>query len=354
MKEKLFEKPDIRKLIEEREENLLSPKACLSKHGRRLKEEPPDPLRTAFQRDRDRIIHSKAFRRLKSKTQVFLAVEGDHFRTRLTHTLEVMQIARTIARSLLLNEDLVEAIALGHDLGHTPFGHTGEAVLNQLYPQGFHHAKQSLRVVDFIEREGKGLNLTIQVREGIETHSQKGKRLLPDIEAYPSTIEAAVVRMADVFAYINHDLDDAVRAGFFKKHRVLLPEESMKILGRTPSERIDTLVKDLVFNSFGKDYLQMSEEVLNALIEVRNFMYSEVYPRINGGREGKKAQKVVEFLYTHLLRHPEDITSSFFKKLYEENPEEAVKDYVAGMTDRFALNLYEKFTGEKIFFKGTP
>ncbi len=291
---------------------------------------------------------------MKSKTQVFLAVEGDHFRTRLTHTLEVMQIARTIARSLFLNEDLVEAIALGHDLGHTPFGHTGEAILNQLYPEGFHHAKQSLRVVDFIEREGKGLNLTIQVREGIETHSEKGKRLLPDPENYPTTLEAAVVRMADVFAYINHDLDDAIRAGFFRSHRIEIPPEPIKILGKTPSERIDILVKDLVFNSYQKNHLEMSEEVLNALIGIRNFMYSEVYPRINGGEEGKKAQQVIEFLYLHLLKNPQDITSEFFRGLYEENPEAAVKDYVAGMSDRFALNLYEKITGEKISFSGTP
>ncbi|MBC7190115.1 deoxyguanosinetriphosphate triphosphohydrolase, partial [Candidatus Aerophobetes bacterium] len=305
----------------------------------REKEETPCPLRTEFQRDRDRIIHSKAFRRLKHKTQVFIAPFGDHYRTRLTHTLEVSQIARTISRALRLNEDLTEAIALGHDLGHTPFGHTGEDALNQVYPGGFCHNEHSLRVVDKLEGGG-GLNLTWEVRDGILNHSQEGEKILSkNAKNRPSTLEGEVVKIADPFAYVNHDIDDALRAGLIKQDD--LPSSPIKILGETSRERIAALVKDVVLNSLGKPHLEMSPSVIDAFNELRDFMYERVYQSEALKEEVEKASCVIKSLYYFYLEHPQFLPSYFMEN--GEDVARAAVDYIAGMTDRFALNEYQKY-----------
>ncbi|OIP59345.1 MAG: deoxyguanosinetriphosphate triphosphohydrolase [Nitrospirae bacterium CG2_30_41_42] len=333
----------IREQTEDIERRTLHPKACLSSEGKgRIRPEEEGEIRTCFQKDRDRIIHSKAFRRLKHKTQVFLAPKGDHYRTRLTHVLEVSQIARTIARALRLNEDLTEAIALGHDLGHTPFGHAGEAVLREIYPGGFEHYEQSLRVVDFLEQGGKGLNLTHEVRNGIVKHS-KGKGLIfPETEAEKAdTLEGQVVRASDIIAYINHDLDDALRAEVVKESDI--PKEILKILGDTHSKRIDTMVKDFIYRSLETDLeeLHMSDDILFGIYMLRDFLYERVYESERTMKEFKKAKKVLRDLYAYYLEHIEEVFVDIPKEEKLER-HRIVCDFIAGMTDRFALMTYER------------
>lgn len=318
-----------RALLEKREEQTLSHFAMLSSKSRGRKyEEKPCDFRIDFQRDRDRIIHCKAFRRLKHKTQVFIAPEGDHYRTRLTHTLEVSQIARTISRALGLNEDLTEAIALGHDLGHTPFGHGGEEVLNKLSPKGFKHNEQSLRVVEVLEKE-KGLNLTFEVREGIVCHTGSQKA---------STLEGQVVALADRVAYINHDIDDALRAGVLKVEA--LPVESFELFGATPSERINTMVKDIIVNSWEKPLIQMSEEKQQGMENLRNFLFEKVYIGSEAKEEENKAKQLLEILYHYFCHHPDQIIDTYKKRA--NDTEEAVVDYIAGMTDHYVMHLYSE------------
>jgi len=332
---------NIREQIEELERKVLSPQACLSTASQgRLRPEQPHPLRTAFQRDRDRIIHSKSFRRLKHKTQVFLSPFGDHFRTRLTHTLEVSQIARTIARSLRLNEDLTEAIALGHDLGHTPFGHAGEEILNELLPDGFRHSEQSLRVVDKLEYEGKGLNLTFEVRDGILRHSKgRGEILNDDPEGRPATLEGQIVRVSDVIAYVNHDIDDALRASIIKEEDI--PSKITETLGKLHATRIDRLVTDVVETSLkvGLERIAMSHKIYQALLDLRNFLYDRVYLNSEARAELNKTRKVVKELYEYLLKNPGDGVKNYPRG---DPLERRVADFVAGMTDSYALALYER------------
>lgn len=306
----------------------FSAKAMYSKG--RVRQEEECEVRTAFQRDRDRILHSKAFRRLAHKTQVFISPEGDHYRTRLTHTLEVAQISRTLARALKLNEDLVEAIALGHDLGHTPFGHTGEFVLQELTHQGFWHNEQSLRVVEYIENRGKGLNLTWEVRDGILNHQTKGN---------PSTLEGKIVQIADKIAYVNHDIDDAIRGKVLETSD--LPQEHLKILGESSSKRIHTLITDIIKTSFGKPYIKMSDEVAVAFKEMRSFLFEKVYVGSVAKEQEEKAKHVVRQLYEYYMDKPEKLPQNYLKELEEgEEKEKVVCDYIAGMTDRYALNAY--------------
>ncbi|MGQ9569313.1 MAG: deoxyguanosinetriphosphate triphosphohydrolase [Thermodesulfovibrionales bacterium] len=333
----------IREQIEEIERKTLHPRACLSSKSKgRLKPEKEGEIRTCFQRDRDRIIHSKAFRRLKHKTQVFLAPRGDHYRTRLTHVLEVSQIARTIARALRLNEDLTEAIALGHDLGHTPFGHAGEAILREIHQGGFDHYKQSLRVVDFLEKNGEGLNLTQEVRDGIVKHSKGKGLIIPDLKSdLADTLEGQVVRVSDIIAYVNHDLDDALRAGVIKLSDI--PKDIIRVLGDRHSKRIDTMVKDLIFQSLKADLdkLEMSESILSAIYSLRDFLFERVYESDKIIKEFKKAKKVLQDLYNYYLEHINEVFSIIprYEKLDKHR---IVCDFIAGMTDRFALMTYEK------------
>jgi dGTPase len=300
--------------------------ACEKSAGR-VRPETPDGVRNDFQRDRDRIIHAKAFRRLMHKTQVFISPDGDHFRTRLTHTLEMMQVARTIARALELNEDLTEAIALGHDLGHTPFGHTGEeALARALAPhgRGFRHNEHSLRVVDNLEREGDGLNLTLEVRDGIRNHTGNG---------YPSTREGEIVRVADRIAYVNHDVDDALRAGIISWED--LPPRPISVLGQKMSARIDTLVRDMISTSSEKGEISLSEPVYEALMELRTWLFRNVYHNPQS-REKEKASGVIVALFDHYLEHPEERVRS------DPDPFQETVDFVAGMTDRYALATYRR------------
>lgn len=292
----------------------------------REREEEDCPLRTEFQRDRDRIIHCKSFRRLKHKTQVFLRPLGDHYRTRLTHTLEVTQIARTISRSLLLNEDLTEAIALGHDLGHTPFGHAGEMVLNALTGH-FKHNEQSLRVVEVLEKDGAGLNLTFEVRDGILNHTSKGK---------PSTLEGVVVSFADRIAYINHDIDDAVRAGVLNVADI--PADCIKFLGSTKSDRIDKMVGDLVKNSYGKNTVSMTEECFFYMNKLRTFMFDNVYFNANTEILQQKADRMLALLYNYFIKHPGEIPQG----MQCDDVTQSVCDYIASMSDVFAINTAKK------------
>lgn len=322
--------------IEKRELEFLDEKATKSRDtaGRAYPEEK-DELRTEFQRDRDRIIHSKAFRRLMHKTQVFLAPEGDHFRTRLTHTLEVSQIARTIARALRYNEDLTEAIALGHDLGHTPFGHNGEEVLNSVHKGGFNHNEQSLRVVEVLEgnrhRDGKGMNLTFEVRDGILNHSG------PD---FPKTLEGQIVRLADRIAYINHDIDDALRSGVIEFDDI--PKSSIELFGRSHRNRINAMVIDLVKSSEGKTKICQSEDFAEELNELRNFMFNNVYRNTNvkKNEDLSKVEVVISALYKYYLENPQNLPDELKQIAVSDGTDEAVKDYIAGMTDRFALAAY--------------
>jgi dGTPase len=305
-----------------------------------MREEALHSFRTAFQRDRDRILHSKSFRRLKHKTQVFLAPYGDHYRTRLTHTLEVSQIARTIAKALRLNEDLTEAIALGHDLGHTPFGHSGEETLTKLLHGGFSHYEQSLRVVEKLEYEGKGLNLTFEVRDGISRHSKgRGKILDKKKEDMPATLEGQVVRVSDVIAYVNHDIDDALRAGVIKEADI--PRHLVGVLGRWHATRIDKMVVDVVEASLkaGLEWISMSDDMTKAVIELRDFLYERVYFNPSALEELRKTEKIMRDLFEYLLKHPAGYIKDF---PHGDSLEKRVGDFIAGMTDRYALLLYEK------------
>ncbi|MFB0564145.1 MAG: deoxyguanosinetriphosphate triphosphohydrolase [Candidatus Aminicenantaceae bacterium] len=331
----------IREKIEASERRSLSPRACLSSKTKgRERKEVPHSLRTAFQRDRDRIIHSKSFRRLKHKTQVFLAPFGDHYRTRLTHTLEVSQIARTIARALRLNEDLTEAIALGHDLGHTPFGHAGEETLARIAPGGFSHYEQSLRVVEKLEYEGKGLNLTFEVRDGIYKHSKgMGEITGEDKEQRPLTLEGQVVKISDIIAYVNHDVDDALRAGIIKESDI--SSSLVKTLGRYPALRIDRMVEDVVNTSLKRSLegITMSKDILKAVVELRDFLYERVYYSPYSRREIEKAKKILTDLYGYLLESPGEYVKPYPSG---DSLEKRSTDFIAGMTDRYALGLYEK------------
>jgi len=319
----------IRERFELQEHEILCPYASFSDQSKgRDREEDQCDIRTIYQRDRDRILHSKAFRRMKEKTQVFLAPEGDHYRTRLTHTLEVSQTARTIAKALKLNEDLTEAIALGHDLGHTPFGHAGERALNQVYEGGFEHHLQSVRVVEVLENHGKGLNLAWEVRDGIKNHQTKGN---------PATLEGKIVRLSDKIAYINHDIDDAIRGQIITEEEI--PKEYHETLGRNPRERLNTMIHDIVLQSEGKNDIVMSEEVGEAMSGLRKFMFESVYTNPKAKNQEKKAIDLVIMLYDYYIRNvdamPEEIKERI--QLEQISKGRAVCDYIAGMTDRYAV-----------------
>jgi dGTPase len=335
--------PSIRQQLEKREHEILAAAAAKSDRTKgRMRPEQEDPIRPAFQRDRDRIIHCKAFRRLKHKTQVFFAPEGDHYRTRLTHTLEVSQIARSIAKVLQLNEELTEAIALGHDLGHTPFGHAGERVLQSLVPGGFEHYEQSLRIVDVLEHDGHGLNLTWEVRDGIARHS-KGKHGVPvgaDPAHRASTIEGQIARVADIIAYVNHDIDDAVRAGLLRTED--LPRDLTRLLGDTSSQRIGTMVTDVVMRTLegGLTEVRMSDAVLEATIGLRSFLFAAVYENEVATAEFKKAAGILGGLWEKVRERPMAFLDQ--KTIDHEGLDVAAKDFVAGMTDRYAVNLFEQ------------
>ncbi len=341
----------IREMLEAREDS-LSPYAQKSRLSRgRQREEEPDSVRTAFQRDRDRILHSKSFRRLKHKTQVFIAPTGDHYRTRLTHTLEVSQIARTIARALNLNEDLTEAISLGHDLGHTPFGHVGEDVLNELSPYGFKHNEQSLRVVDLLEKDGQGLNLTWEVRDGIVNHSKSRAQVLGSEWGKVGTLEGEIVKLADIVAYINHDTDDAIRAGIIKESS--LPESATKVLGNSPSARINTMVCDIIQNSWQVSgaitvkketelVISLSPRVLKATNVLRDFLFDQVYNVQAALPETERAREVIRFLYAYFLKHPQELPPEYL--LHSDKKWRGVIDYIAGMTDQYALKKAEELS----------
>ena len=334
----------IREELEEREKMFLSPYAALSSRTKgRASPEGECPLRPAFQHDRDRIIHSKSFRRLKHKTQVFLIPAGDHYRTRLTHTLEVSQIARTISRALRLNEDLTEAISLGHDLGHTPFGHAGEDTLNQVVPGGFNHSDQSLRVVDRLEKDGQGLNLTFEVRDGILKHSKgKGEILCDDPDEMAATLEGRVVRIADIIAYINHDIDDAIRGGVISQGDI--PKGCLATLGDSHSKRINTMVNDVILETLrnGGERLAVREEILSSIVDLRNFLWERVYENETVHGEFHKATKILKDLYQHFMTHPDTLLKLIEREVPYDSFERCVSDFLAGMTDRYAFNLYEK------------
>jgi dGTPase len=344
----------IRRQLEEREEQILSPYATLNKRSRgRTRPEDDDlrDIRLPFQRDRDRITHSKTFRRLKHKTQVFLAPTGDHYRTRLTHVLEVSQIARSMATALCLNECLTEAIALGHDLGHTPFGHAGETTLNELHPGGFRHYVHSLRVVDTLENNGQGLNLTFEVRNGIVKHSKGNGDILPkDSAEIPATLEGQLVRLSDIIAYVNHDMDDALRSGVLKGKD--LPQKIKDVVGERHSKRIGAMVRDLIVETLRADdgRLHVSEAMLEAITDLRAFLYDNVYRYYKVHNEFEKAQKIIRELYGYFFEYG---LSGRIGEGWEPGEEESdwpnekiahrqVCDYIAGMTDRYALNLYEQ------------
>ena len=333
----------IREQLEAREREALAPQAAHSAATRgRLRPEPEDPIRPAFQRDRDRIIHTKAFRRLKHKTQVFFAPTGDHYRTRLTHTLDVSQIARSIAKVLRLHEELTEAIALGHDVGHTPFGHAGERVLDQLVPGGFSHHAQSLRIIDVLENDRQGLNLTFEVRDGIARHS-KGKHGLP-VGAPPehraSTVEGQVARVADIIAYVNHDIDDAVRAGVMREAD--LPKHAIAVLGSTSSERIGRMVTDVVLRTLdgGLTEIRMGDEILDATLALREFLFAAVYENESAMAEFAKASGILGGIWEKVRERPEQFLD--IRTVEEEGLDVAAQDFVAGMTDRYAVSLYEE------------
>lgn len=320
---------DFRQIQEEQEKQAFSAYAQLSSESRgRERAELPCTIRTAYQRDRDRIIHSKAFRRLKHKTQVFIAPEGDHYRTRLTHTLEVAQIARTIARTLRLNEDLTEAIALGHDLGHTPFGHSGEKALDDVYYGGFHHNAQSLRVVEVLEKP-RGLNLTWEVRDGIGNHT--GTRL-------PATLEGQIVKIADRIAYINHDIDDALRGGIIEIDDI--PAESVRILGNTHGLRINTMVRDMIATSWEQPKIAMSSQVGAAMDTLRSFLFDRVYINSAAKKEDEKAKYILKQLFAYAVNNPTEIFGS--REQWYDDAQRMACDYIAGMTDRYAIAQYQR------------
>lgn len=314
------------------EEAFLSPYAAKSKDTKgRLKEEKPCEMRTDYQRDRDRIIYSKAFIRLKNKTQVFFSPEGDHYVTRLTHTLDVSQIARSMARALSLNEDLTEAIALGHDLGHTPFGHSGERILTKLSPTGFKHNEQSVRVVDVLEKDGKGLNLTYEVRDGILNHKKELK---------PATLEGTCVNIADRIAYINHDLNDAVRAGILKQGDV--PQEIVKVLGATSRERINTAVNSVYETSLGKNQVALGDEVSSACEKLRAFMFERVYQTRFARGEEEKAERMISALYEYFIKNPDKLPENYISFTQNYPIQQVVCDYISSMTDRYAVYTFNK------------
>ena len=333
----------LREQLEQREREILAPQAAKSADSKgRLRPEREDEVRPAFQRDRDRIIHSKAFRRLKHKTQVFFAPTGDHYRTRLTHTLEVSQIARTIAKVLHLHEELTEAITLGHDLGHPPFGHAGERIIDRLMPGGFNHYEQSLRVVDVIENERRGLNLTWEVRDGIAKHS-KGKDGAPvgmPPHLRSSTIEGQIMRVADLIAYVNHDFDDATRAGILTRDD--LPRELVDRLGDSSSARIGTLVKDVVTQTLasGLTEIRMSDEVLNAMLQLRAFLFEAVYENATAMAEFRKASDILTGLWEKVHERADQFLDR--QTMEQEGVDVAARDFVAGMTDRYAVRLFEQ------------
>ena len=324
----------IRENLERMEEISLSPFATLSVNSRgRDREEPQCDIRPVFQRDRDRILHCKSFRRLKHKTQVFLSPKGDHYRTRLTHTLEVSQNARTIAKALRLNEDLVEAIALGHDLGHTPFGHAGERILNELCEEGYRHNEQSVRIVEKLEKDGKGLNLTWEVRDGILNHQTS---------MMPHTLEGKIVRLSDKIAYINHDIDDAIRAKVMSEEDI--PLEIRKVLGMTTKERLNTLIHNIIMNSMGKNDIVMSEEIGGAMQGLRKFMFQKVYTNPAAKGEEAKAERLLCELYAHYMGHIEILPEQYQRMHSEgEKKERVVCDYISGMTDQYAVAKYREF-----------
>ena len=327
------QEPLIREKQEEFEYTALSEFASKSREtkGRRIPEEEC-PIRTAYQRDRDRIIHSKAFRRLKDKTQVFLSPQGDHYRTRLTHTLEVSQIARTIGKALRLNTDLIEAIALGHDLGHTPFGHMGEEVLNRECPSGFHHNEQSVRVVDLLERDGMGLNVTEEVREGILNHRTG---------MHPKTLEAQTVRISDKLAYIHHDMDDAIRAGIFSEAEV--PEDIKKLLGPTCKARLNSLIIDIVNRSLDQPKLLQSEEYEEAYTKLRKLMFERVYFGGMAAKENPKVDRMLAILYHYYMDHSEEMSAEYTALIGRgELKERVVCDYISGMTDQYAIHKFNE------------
>jgi dGTPase len=334
---------NLREQLEAREREMLAPQSAKSADTRgRLRPEIEDEVRPAFQRDRDRIIHCKAFRRLKHKTQVFFAPTGDHYRTRLTHTLEVSQIARTIAKVLRLHEELTEAITLGHDLGHTPFGHAGERVIDRLMPGGFSHYEQSLRIVNLLENDGRGLNLTWEVRDGIAKHS-KGKSGAPigmSEAMRASTLEGQIMRVADLIAYVNHDIDDATRAGLLRVED--LPRDPIRALGDSSSARIGTLVKDVVTATFQADMkeIRMSQPVLDAVLDLRQFLFEAVYENGIATAEFKKAEDILSGLWTKVHERPDEFLD--VRTVEDEGIDAAARDFVAGMTDRYAVRLFEQ------------
>ncbi len=322
----------IREELELLEMQMLSPFAAKSSRtkGRERAEQPCD-MRTEYQRDRDRIIHCKAFRRMKHKTQVFLSPIGDHYRTRLTHTLEVSQIARTIAKALFLNEDLTEAIALGHDLGHTPFGHAGEQALDKVCPFGFKHYEQSVRVVEKLEKDGRGLNLTWEVKDGIRNHRTVGN---------PATLEGKIVRLSDKIAYINHDIDDAIRGHILQEH--MLPTECSDVLGNSKNQRLNTMIHDVVTNSKGQNDIIMSEHIWEIMQKLRSFMFETVYTNQLAKGEEKKAKTMIVALYEYYVRHPDEMPQEFKSMIEMGEPLEQVAcDYIAGMSDPYAVSVYE-------------
>lgn len=325
---------NIRQKQEQREHEILSPFAAFSDEslGRDVYEEPCD-IRPIYQRDRDRIYHCKAFRRLKHKTQVFLSPEGDHYRTRLTHTLEVSQISRTIAKALLLNEDLTEAIALGHDLGHTPFGHAGERALDRICPKGFEHHMQSIRVVEVLEKHGLGLNLSKEVRDGIMNHQTAGK---------PSTLEGKIVRLCDKIAYINHDIDDAIRAQLMKEEDI--PREYTEVLGHSLGERLNTLIHDIVTNSENKNDIIMTPEIETAMRNLRKFMFESVYLNKKAKSQEEQAERLLEQLFIYYIEHPSYLPAEYIHRMEQLNEPlyRVVCDYIAGMTDNYAITKFKE------------
>lgn len=324
---------NIREISEEKEYKNLSPYASHSRESKgRDREETECDIRTIYQRDRDRIIHSKAFRRLKDKTQVFLVAQGDHYRTRLTHTLEVSQIARTIAKALELNEDLVEAIALGHDLGHTPFGHAGEDALDEICPSGFAHYKQSVRVVEKLEKNGNGLNLSWEVRDGIRNHRTSGK---------PATLEGQVVRLCDKIAYIHHDMDDAERAGILSEDDI--PITLRVMLGDSCRERLNTFIHDIIRNSHGKNQVMMSVDVEEGMRTLRQLMFDNVYRNPETKKEEEKAKRMLKEMYTYYRKHPEMMSREYRQLInHGEAIERVVCDYISGMTDQYSMIKYKE------------
>ena len=324
----------IRETIEEMERNTLSSYATLSVNSKgRKRKEPQCDIRPLFQRDRDRILHCKAFRRLKNKTQVFLAPFGDHYRTRMSHTLEVSQNARTIAKALRLNEDLVEAIALGHDLGHTPFGHAGEMVLNELSPEGFDHSRQSVRIVEKIERDGAGLNLTWEVLDGILNHQTK---------SMPHTPEGQIVRLADKIAYINSDIDDAIRARILSEEDI--PKDIRSVLGASVRQRLDRLIHDVVINSIDSPDIRMSDEVSDAMFRLREYLFRHVYRNPEAKSEEIKAKRMIKMLYGYYMEHEEALPEKYHRMILEgdESRDRIVCDYISGMTDTYATARFSE------------